>query len=79
MASLTIKDIPPKLHRTLKSRAARNRRSLQAEILSTLEEAVQPKRVPADEMLERVREFRERVRVKTTDAEIRRFIGQGRS
>jgi plasmid stability protein len=79
MPSLTIRDIPPKLHRTLKARAERNRRSLQAEVLWTLEEAVEPRRVPAEEMLERVRQFRMRVRVRTTDAEIRRFKRQGRA
>ena len=79
MPSLTIKDIPPKLHRALRARAERNRRSLQSEIVSTLEEAVWPKPTPAGEILDRVRDFRERVRVRTTDAEIRRFKRLGRS
>lgn len=78
MPSLTIKDIPPKLHRALKARAARNRRSLQAEIVSTLDDAVWPNPVPASEILERVARLRERVRVRTTDAEIRRFKRRGR-
>lgn len=78
MPSLTIKDVPAKLHRALKARAERNRRSLQAEIVSTLEQALRPRPVPAAEILERVRRFRERIRVRTTDDEIRRFKRQGR-
>lgn len=79
MPSLTIKEIPPKLHRALKVRAERNRRSLQSEIVSTLENALWPKPTPAGTILERVHEFRERVKVHTTDAELRRFKRLGRS
>jgi plasmid stability protein len=39
MASLTLKDMPAKLHNTLKKRAARNRRSLNQEALYCLEQA----------------------------------------
>ncbi|HUP48722.1 MAG TPA: hypothetical protein VNA04_08015 [Thermoanaerobaculia bacterium] len=79
MASLTLKEIPPKLHRELKERAARNRRSLQAEIVRTLEQAVCPKPIPTAELLERARRLRKSVRVRTTDAEITRFKRQGRT
>jgi plasmid stability protein len=39
MPSLTLKDMPAKLHRTLKKRALRNRRSLNQEALYCLEQA----------------------------------------
>ncbi len=40
MASITLKKIPARLHRDFKSRARANHRSLQAEIVRTLEEAI---------------------------------------
>ena len=39
MPSLTLKDLPPKLHGALKKRAQRNRRSLNQEALYCLEQA----------------------------------------
>lgn len=78
MASITLKDIPPRLHRALKLRATGNRRSLQSEIIITLEEAVRPRPVAAEEVLERARRFRETVRIRTNDEEMRRFKRQGR-
>jgi plasmid stability protein len=38
--SLSVKNVPNKLARSLRDRAARNRRSLQGELLHILEEAV---------------------------------------
>jgi plasmid stability protein len=78
MSSITIRDIPPKLHRALKARASWNRRSLQSEIVATLEEAVRPKPVAVDEILDRASRFRAAVRIRTTDEEIRRFKREGR-
>ena len=78
MASMTIRDIPPSLHDALKERAAENRRSLQSEIVATLEEAVLPGRMPAAQILEKAARFRAATRIKTTDEEIRRFKRQGR-
>lgn len=40
MASITLKKLPEQLHRDFKQRALANRRSLQAEIIRTLEESV---------------------------------------
>jgi plasmid stability protein len=39
MPSLTLKDLPPRLHSALKKRAVRNRRSLNQEALYCLERA----------------------------------------
>lgn len=57
-ASLTIRNIPQDVLERLKERAARNRRSMQGEILQILEFAAQEPatRLTADEVLERVRE-----------------------
>lgn len=41
MPKITIRDVPERLHERLKHRAAKNRRSLNSELLSLLEEAVE--------------------------------------
>lgn len=43
MAAVTVRNIPDKIHRALKLRAARHGRSTEAEIRAILEAAVQPK------------------------------------
>jgi len=43
MAAVTIRNIPEKIHRALKLRAAKNGRSTEAEIRQILEECVSPK------------------------------------
>jgi plasmid stability protein len=40
MVSITLKDIPESLHRTLKKRARLHHRSLNKEVLATIEEAL---------------------------------------
>ena len=40
MASITLKEIPERVHRDFKRRARANRRSLQAEIIRTLEDSL---------------------------------------
>jgi antitoxin FitA-like protein len=77
MSSITIKDIPPRLHKALKARAIGKRRSLQSEVVATLEEAIWPP-VAVDEILDRAGRFRAAVKIKTTDEEIRRFKREGR-
>ena len=42
MPAVTVRNIPEKIHRALKLRAARNGRSTEAEIREILEEAVRP-------------------------------------
>ncbi len=52
--NLSIKKVPDDIAERLRERAARNRRSLQRELLVLLEEATTP-RISAGEALERVR------------------------
>ena len=49
MPSVTIKDIPPKLLQKVRARAARERRSMNGEIIRLLDEALalKPERAPA--------------------------------
>jgi antitoxin FitA len=57
--SLSIKNVPDDIAKGLKARAARNRRSLQGELLVILEEAVSPdRRFSARGVLARVRAMR---------------------
>ena len=81
MPSVTLRDIPPELHKKLKESAARNRRSLNAEIVWRLENSqlIEPvRRIPVEEIIERARRFRESLKFETTDEEISRFKREGR-
>jgi plasmid stability protein len=78
--SLTIRDIPEGVYRELKRRAAAARRSLNAEVLVSLEHAVQERRLPADAALARADAIRERVTVPyLTDRDIRAARDAGRT
>lgn len=62
MASLTLKDIPKKLHEQLRDRAVRHRRSLSQEALACLEQAVAVERVDPETLLAKARRLRARVK-----------------
>lgn len=79
MPTLTLKDLPKDVHRELKARAARHRRSLNGEAIACLEEAVKGERVNVDALLARARAARRRVRGLVTGSSISRFKRSGRS
>jgi plasmid stability protein len=62
MANLSLKNVPADLHRKLKQRAKEHRRSLNGEIIASLQEAVAPRRFDAEEAARRLRELRVRYR-----------------
>ncbi len=79
MAAITLKALPPSLHRSLKSRAARNKRSLNQEVITLLQEAVAPsKKVDIDLMLTESRRFRNSLKLHFEPAEIDTFKLQDR-
>jgi plasmid stability protein len=79
MASITLKSIPPSLHRTLKSRAKQHKRSLNQEVIAVLEQSVTPNRkVDVDAMLAREKRFSESLGFMTTPQEIEAAIQEGR-
>ena len=83
MPSVTLRDIPPELHKRLKESAERNRRSLNAEILLRLESSAAPSRRPSvEEIMENAERFHEYLRrtnfTPPTDEEITRYKNQGR-
>lgn len=77
MASLTLKDIPPRLHQQLRDRAARHRRSLSQEALACLEQAVVADRVDPDALLATARRLRARVK-RVNEVELEAWVSQGR-
>jgi len=79
MASITIKDFPAKLHEKLKTRAMQHRRSLNSEIITILEQSIEPKLVNVEELLEKARRFRSTLTFEATDAEISKAKRRGRS
>ena len=63
MASLTLKDIPKRLHQQLRDRAVRHRRSLSQEALACLEQAVTVERVDPEALLAKARRLRARLKL----------------
>jgi antitoxin FitA len=61
MPTLTIKNVPEKLHRRLKESAALHRRSINNEAISCLETVLVPQRVDPQKFLAEVRAMRERM------------------
>ncbi len=72
--TLTLRNVPEPVLRALRSRARRNRRSMQKEIISILQEAA----VDRSSLADQLREMRERMRAKMTLDEIHQAIEEGR-
>jgi plasmid stability protein len=54
MATITVKNIPDELYARLKAVAARNRRSINGEIIRRIERSLTPRRVPTEQLLARI-------------------------
>ena len=54
MATITVKNIPDDLYRRLKAAAESNRRSINGEIISRIEESLRSRRVAVEPLLSRV-------------------------
>lgn len=78
MPSLTLKDVPPELHRRLKARALRNRRSLNREAIECLRAAAGAAPVDPEALLARARSLRERVSGRLTQRELESWKRLGR-
>ena len=79
MSSITLKSLPPALHRALKSRAVRHKRSLNQEVIAVLEEAVAPsRRVDVEAMLAKEQRFRDSLSFIALPEDIDAFKRQGR-
>jgi antitoxin FitA len=78
MATVTVKDLPDKLHRQLKARALQHRRSLNSEIIAVLEAATSYQKVDPDALLTRAAALRSRVAGRLTDSDLAAFRQAGR-
>ena len=79
MANLSLKNVPADLHRKLKQRAREHHRSLNGEIIASLQEAVAPQRFDAEEAARRLRGLRARYRGRPpSDREVAAFKAEGR-
>jgi len=78
MASITIKDLPPELHEKLKRSAKQRLRSLNSEVIARLEQSIEPRRINAQELIEKARRFRSTLTFEATDEEINDWKRQGR-
>jgi len=78
VATVTVKDLPQKLHRQLKARALRHRRSLNSEIISVLEAATAAHKVDPNDLLARAAALRGRVAGRLTDSDLAALRQAGR-
>jgi plasmid stability protein len=78
VSTLTLKGLPERLHRKLRARALRNRRSLNREIIALLEEAAAPRRVDPEALLARAASLRKRVGGHLTDSDLAALRNAGR-
>lgn len=79
MPAITLKALSVPLHRQLKARAARNKRSLNQEVIAVLEEAVAPsKSMDVEAMIAETRQFRDSLKFRITPEEIDLFKREGR-
>jgi len=78
MATVTVKELPEKLHRRLKIRARQHRRSLNSEIIAVLEAAASARKLDADDLLTRATALRSRVGGRLTDSDLAALREAGR-
>lgn len=55
MATFTVKNIPDELYARVKEAAARNRRSINSEIIARIEASLMPRQVSAEQIVARAR------------------------
>jgi plasmid stability protein len=78
MAIITLKNVPASVHRALKARAKARGRSLNREIIATLEETLHGSRIDADSVGKHARAVRESMSVYMTEKDLRKLKNAGR-
>ena len=77
--NITVKNIPRELHRKLKNRARAHHRSLNREVIATLQAAAsQTHPIHAPALVREARAVRKKVKRPTTPAQIEAWIQSGR-
>jgi plasmid stability protein len=79
MATLTIKNIPKELYERLKALAKLRHRSLNSEIINSLEKAVGVGEVDPEKIRAEIREFRKKVKGTVSLEELGKSVNEGRS
>jgi len=78
MATITIKDLPDKLHRQLKAGALQQHRSLNSHVIALLEASTTPRKLDPDALLIRATRLRGKVGGRLTDADLLALRSAGR-
>ena len=78
MSALTIKDVPTRLHRELKARAKVHGRSLNREIIATLEAGTGATQLSVSHLLQRAQAIRAEIGGHLTPAMLLDFKSRGR-
>ena len=78
VSTITVKDIPPAMHRTLKARAKAHGRSLNKEIITTLESTLHGTPIDATAVGSHARSVRETMGVYLTQTELGALKNAGR-
>lgn len=75
---ITLKKIPDELYNELKKRADRYKRSLNSEILHTLEKSTLSSKFDPDELIEKVKGIHSKIKVKAKKKDIEEAKNWGR-
>ena len=78
MPTLTLKDVPPEVHRRLKARALRNRRSLNREAIECLRAATRAVPIDPEALLAKARSLRQQVSGRLTQRDLEAAKRAGR-
>ena len=78
MATITLKDVPVSVHKALKARARARGRSLNREIIATLEETLHGSRIDGVAVGSHARAVRESMSVYLTERELKKLKNAGR-
>jgi hypothetical protein len=78
MQTITVKNIPPDVHKSLKDMAKLNHRSLNNEVIFCLEKYTKMSKIDAAVLINKARSVRSKIRHKFSDAEIQSAKNEGR-
>lgn len=78
MPTITVKNIPERLHQKLKQNASHHHRSLNNEIIACLESTVSATPINSESLLARARKIRSNIAGQLTEENLHEFKNQGR-
>ena len=78
MASITVKNIPESLYKTLKSLAKSHQRSLNSELIFRIQKSIGSEQIDPERLREEAREFRKKIKIRLSPEEIEQAINEGR-